>query len=396
MMDAVKRVGSLIILGLLLLAGQLSARAAPLSSDWPSINFDAAQSNDNGGETTLTAHNVLKLKVRWTSPIAEASYPIVAGGRVYLPVVEHGKVHVQVLDALTGKQVAIYAQDALGGMLAANGNLYLAGSALQEVDPSTGDKIGQIDPSPRLKGATFLYPAAGRKVLVAGYAGAGPNASTTLYVVDLQSNRVLWKKPSTSGQGAIGTGRILTRTSSGGVFYDQASGRAVAQARSVLSDWFAGSSLAYTVASVKGKNATLYAYDGTGHSVWTHVVGPRIVTDGWPHAMGKNMLYVQALSPRSEVQALDPGTGHILWTRPVGNVQRMVLAGEVLYVLTYGLGQPVRLLALKPGNGALIGGVVLSPGYYAFGAVNGLMVANGMVFIRAASASGSQLLALGL
>ena len=44
----------------------------------------------------------------------------------------------------------------------------------------------------------------------------------------------------------------------------------------------------------------------------------------------------------------------------------------------------------------VIGAVVLSPGYYAFGAVNGLMVANGMVFIRAASASGSQLLALGL
>jgi outer membrane protein assembly factor BamB len=396
MMDAVKRVGSLIILGLLLLAGQLSARAAALSSDWPSLNFDAAQSNDNRAENTLTARNVLKLKVRWTSPIADASYPIVTAGRAYLPVVEHGKVHVQALDALTGKQLASYSKDALGGLLVANGNLYLAGSSIQEVDPATGDKLGQIDPSPRLKGGTFLYPAAASKVIVAGYAGTTTSGSGTLYAINPQSNRVLWKKPSASGQGAIGTGRILTRTASGGVFYDQISGRAVAQKQSMHGDWFAGSALAYTVASVKGKNATLYAYDGTGHGLWSHVVGPPIITDGWPHALGNDTLYVQALKPRSEVQALDPDSGHVVWTRPVGNVQRMVLAGDVLYVLTYALGQPVRLLALKPDSGSLIGAIVLSPGYYAFGALNGLMVANGMVFIRAASARGSQLLALGL
>jgi hypothetical protein len=36
--------------------------------------------------------------------------------------------------------------------------------------------------------------------------------------------------------------------------------------------------------------------------------------------------------------------------------------------------------------------VVLSPGFYAFSAPNGLMVANGMVFIRAVGSAGSQFL----
>jgi outer membrane protein assembly factor BamB len=108
-------------------------------------------------------------------------------------------------------------------------------------------------------------------------------------------------------------------------------------------------------------------------------------------------VYVQVLRPQVGVQALDPLSGTVLWTRSIPDVQHIVLANGVLYVLTYGLGQQVRLVALHADTGVPIGAIVLSSGFFAFPASNGLMVANGMVFIRAANTTGSQVLvALGL
>jgi outer membrane protein assembly factor BamB len=126
------------------------------------------------------------------------------------------------------------------------------------------------------------------------------------------------------------------------------------------------------------------------------VASPLAVQD-WPHAVSKSAVYVQTLRPHVGVQALDPLSGTVLWTRSIANVQQIVLANGVLYVLTYGLGQQVRLVALHADTGVPIGAIVLSNGYFAFPAQNGLMVANGMVFLRAANATGAQVLvALGL
>ena len=85
---AMSKPASLLILGILLLAAGSTAGAAPSPSNWPSLDMDAAHSNYNTAETTLTARNVLKLKVKWTAPETNLSYPIVAGGSVYVPVLE--------------------------------------------------------------------------------------------------------------------------------------------------------------------------------------------------------------------------------------------------------------------------------------------------------------------
>jgi hypothetical protein len=152
------------------------------------------------------------------------------------------------------------------------------------------------------------------------------------------------------------------------------------------------------VASPPGKGATLFGFDSSGHRIWSHTVGPAMAAQSqdWAHAVGPDAVYVTTLRPRVGIQAIDPTTGHALWTQTVANVNQLALANNLLLALTYSLGQPVRLVAIHPTTGKIVGAIVLSSGYYAFWAPNGLMVANGMVFIRVQGPQGSQIVALGL
>jgi outer membrane protein assembly factor BamB len=282
-------------------------------------------------------------------------------------------------------------------MLISGGNLYVAGHVLQAVNPSSGEKLVQINASPQFSGGTFLYPLADQKLLVAGYFSARAATKTALYAIDPQTNRVRWKVPSLSAEGSLGIGRILTQTLGGSEFYDESSGRGLAKEPRVSGDWFAGPDLAYTVALVK-RTATLYAVDGTGRTVWHHAVGPYVATSGWAHAISASAVYVRRLAPSDGVAAYDPNSGKLLWSRHILNIQKLALANGILFVLTYSLGEPVRLIYLRADTGAVIGNraVLLSAGYYAFSAPNELMVANGMLFICAVGPKGSQLVALGL
>src|SRR5947209_17989023 len=162
-----RKLALLIILGVLA-AGGIPAHAAPSPSDWPSLGYDSAQSNDNVAEHVLDLHNVLKLKVKWTAPDPTASYPVVAGGRVQMPAARGKQVQVRVLDAATGKQKAFFARDVLGGQLFAGGNLITAGHILEELDPSSGQLIAQLTASGDAK-STFVAPLTDRKVVLAGH-----------------------------------------------------------------------------------------------------------------------------------------------------------------------------------------------------------------------------------
>jgi hypothetical protein len=390
-----KKLVALIILGCTLLSGHLFAMAAPAGSSWPSLDADAGQSNYNSTEKTMTTKNVLKLKVLWSARISDQSYPVVSDGKVYVPVASNNKVHLRALDATTGKPLALYPKDARGGVLVSGGTIYLAGHVLQAVDVAGGQKIFQINGQPPLRGSTFVDPQGDGKVI---YAGFYSGANSSIYTVDPTSNKVLIKLPSTSAFGTIASGHILTNSTRGSIFYDESSGRALARPPYLGSYWFAGSNLAYTVASVKGKVAALYAFDGTGRRIWSHVVGPVLTTHGadWAHAVSPDAVYVQTLRPDQGVQAFDPLSGRVLWTRHIADVQSIALTSKLVFVLTYGLGHPVRVVALKPTTGAVVAGIMLSSGYFAFGEPNGLIVADGMVFIRAVGPSGPQLVAMGL
>lgn len=389
------KLASPVILGILLLAAGSTAGAAPSLSNWPSLDVDAAHSNNNTAETTLTARNVLKLKVKWAAPETNLSYPIVADGNVYAPVLEGRKTHVRVLAPTNGKTLGTYTEDALGGILMRSGVLYVAGHTLQAIDPTTGDSVAKIVPHPTSTGSVFLNPVADQKLILVGY--ALPRGPGSLYTVDPNANQLVHKLPSATGLGALATGRILTETAGGSAIYDEHSGKTLWSRSAPKSNWFAGDTLAYTVSSVHGKNTTLYAYDGTGRSVWSRAVAQPLAVQDWPHAVSPSAVYVEALRPQIGVEALDPLLGTVLWARAIPDVQHIVLANGVLYVLTYGLGQQVRVVALHADTGSPIGAIVLSSGFFAFPAANGLMVANGMVFLRAATTSGAQVLvALGL
>jgi hypothetical protein len=379
----------------LLLAGALSPARAASTSDWPSLGADAAQNNYNASETALTPKNVLKLKVKWTAPIPDVSYPVVANGRVYVPVQKGRAVHAEALDGATGKVVATYTKGALGGLLVNGGNLYLAGRSLEILDPSTGSEVGQIKGPSTSTGATFTYPIADSKVVLAGYASAGKSVPNSVYAIDPSTYSVLWHSPSQSAQGAITAGRVLTLTATGTVSYGESTGKAVITQPSLLSDWFGAGQLALTVATATNHNVTVFAYDTAGRKVWARKVGPRLDPRGWAHAATPNAVFVAILTPYEGLEALNPADGSVLWRAKLPGIQRLAVADGVVFAVSNEMGMPLRLAMYRADTGKAIGALSLSTGYFAFPTNNELMVADGMVFVRAVGPSGTTLVALG-
>jgi hypothetical protein len=377
---------------------QASAASSSPHSNWSSLDADAAHSNSNPLEKTLTATNVLKLKVKWALPIPTQSYPVVADGKVYIPLSTRHKIHVRAVDALTGKTIHTYPQDAAGGLLVTTGGLVLAGHLLQLIDPLTGAKLEQMPAPSPLTGGTYLDPSSDGKVLLVGYATTTRSSTASLYTIDLTTGTILHKLGSSTAQGTIGShGRILTVTSNGGAFYDETTGRAVARQASLFGPWFAGSTLSYTVASIGKKPVSLFAYDGTGQRVWKRTLAPPYIVDNWPHAVTSTDVFVERVKPTAGVEALDGLTGAVVWNRSIPNVQRLAEANGILYVLTYALGLPIKVVALKAATGKVIGAIGLSSAYYAYPEQNDLMIANGMLFLRAVGPNNVQeLVALGL
>jgi outer membrane protein assembly factor BamB len=383
----------LAILGFLLWSG-MSAAGAATPSDWPSLGANAAQSNFNAAETALTTKNVRKLKVKWTAPIPDISYPVVAGGRVYVPQQKGKAVHAEALDILTGKPVATFSKGALGGMLVNDGKLYLAGHTLEILDATSGEKDGEVKGPSTSKAATFTYPIADSKVVLAGYASASKKIANRVYAIDPASGTVLWHSPSQNAQGAIAAGRVLTLTSTGTIAYGESSGKAVTSATSLLSDWFGAGDLALTVASASNHNVTLFAYDTSGHSTWSRTVGPRMDPRGWAHAATPEGVYVAMLKPYEGLEALNPSDGSVQWKVRLPGIQRLAAANGMVFALSNEMGMPLRLAVYRADTGKAVATLSLSSGYFAFSTSNELMIAGGMVFIRAVGPGGPTLVAL--
>ena len=389
---AMQKLATLFILGSLLFAGRVSA--APAASAWGALDGDASQSNFNSIEKSITPGNALKMSVKWSVAIAEQSYPVVSGGRIYAPVVAGKKIHVEVLDALSGKKVGSIPKDASGGMAAGpDGNLYLAGKSLQEFDPSTGQTVATIHPPAGATKGVFRNPETDGTIIVVGYES---NSVGKVYSINPTSGHVIRGYSSASAVGTISPGNVLTRTLNGSAMYDEASGRVVAQQRFAGSNWFAGPDLAYTVGTGTSKQSSVFAFDSTGQRQWSHVVGPLLATSGeWPHAVSSTGVYLQTLKPQPGIIALDPSTGKVLWTRPLPDVQSLLAVGNVVFVLTYGLGAPVRLVGYNATTGKSLGAKEFSTGFYGFGTQNQLMAADRMLYVRMIGPSGDELVALG-
>jgi hypothetical protein len=378
----VRGLALLAILGVLLWGGW-GASAASAPSDWPSINADAGQSNANFAERGITAGNALKLKVKWTASLPDISYPVVAGGRVYLPSLAGKAIHARALDAASGKQVASYTQGAGGGILVAGGNLYLAGRSLEILSPGDGTKIAAVKGASTSSQATFTFPIVDKSLVLAGYSSNSHSVPNSLYAINAATNHVLWHVPSMNAQGAILTGRVLTVTSSGSAFYSETNGKPVASQSAVFSDWFGRGKYAYTVASVRGGQTTLYAFDGSGQKLWSRAVAPALDSYGWAHAVSGKAVYVSTLKPHQGIEALDPATGDVLWQRNIPGVQKIAYANRLIFVLSAAMGGPLQLIVLHAPTGKPLGAITISGGYYAFPTTNELMIADGMVFVRA-------------
>jgi len=395
--NAMKRFSALIILGILLAAGQARVHAAPALSDWPSLNADAAQTNWDQGEHTLSASNVLKISPKWVAPAADTvGYPVAAGRHVFVPFVSGRHAYVHELDGVSGKLIATYTKEAFGGMVFSAGSLYVAGYHLQELDPATGSQLAVIDTAPRLPRGAFLMPLADRSIILAGYTDLSLHAANTLYAFSSDLSQRLWHAPSLRAQGSIVAGHVFTEITSGAAGYDERTGRHTFSRQLLHGAWFGGGKLLYVVGTLGTSPLTLFAYAGSGRRVWSRVVGPRLNVQDWPHASTGTLIYLQTLQPQAGVEAVDPDTGKVAWSQPVPDIQHLVVANNVLYALTYRLGQSVRLVLLRADSGKIIGSKVLQAGYFAFPSPNNMMVANGMVYLRLEGPQGSQLVALGL
>ncbi|MGH2449294.1 MAG: PQQ-binding-like beta-propeller repeat protein [Chloroflexota bacterium] len=388
------RLGVLVILGCVLLTGTVAA-AAPVSSDWPALNHDATSSNYNTGETAITAQNVLKLKVKWTAPIADVSYPIVSAGKVYVPVVWHHVVHLHVLDAASGRRLTTISRNALGGELVSGDALWTAGSALQALDPSTGKVLGKVAADPSVHDGTFVDPETDDSVLIAGYTSTAASGKGQLYSVDPSAYQILWHRASSTADGLLSSGRAVTSDSAGSVFYNETSGRKIGTSGIRGATWFAAGKEAYSVSPETKQGATLSGLASNGHQLWKRVIGPVLAASDWPHASSDSAVYIQIFKPFQGVEALDATSGRVLWHRSLQGITELALANNLLFVLTYDLGQPSRIVVYQASNGKPVGGLTLSDGYFGFHAANGLMVADGMIFVRVASGKGSLLVALG-
>ena len=367
---------------------------ATSTSNWQALDADAAHTNSNPDEKTLTAKNVLKRPVKWARPVPTLSYPVVMDGR-WTSRRPPARNDVHVVDVATGKTLATFTKDASGGILATDTGIILAGRVLQSLNAATGAQQAQIDAPVGLHGGIYLDPVADSAVVVAGYATSLRASTANLYSVDLSSNSIVHTMTSSTALGIVANGRILMDTQTGGAFYDEKSGKSVAKQPAIFGPWFAGTTLSYTVAPVKGKNVSIMAYDGVGRRAWTRVIGPAYSVLDWPHAVTPTAVYVERAGPTIGVEALDPITGAVLWQRTVANVQRLAEANGVLYVLSYNLGEPVRLVMFKAATGAAIGAVTLSTQYYAYPEQNDLMIADGTVFLRVVGPGNiQQLLAL--
>jgi len=395
--NAMKQFSTLIILGILLAAGQARVHAAPAPSDWPSLNADAAQTNWNQAERILSASNVLKISPKWVAPAADTvGYPVAAGRHVFVPFVSGSHAYVHELDGVSGKLIATYTKEAFGGMVFSAGSLYVAGYQLQEIDPATGSQVAVIDAAPRLPRGAFIMPLADRSIILAGYTDLSLHTANTLYAFSSDLSQRLWHAPSLRAQGSIVSGHVFTETTGGAAGYDEKTGRHTFGQAVLHGAWFGGGKLCYTIGTLGTSSLTLFAYAATGRKVWSRVVGPRLNVQDWPHASTGTLIYLQTLQPRAGVEAVDPDTGKVVWFQPVPDIQRIVVANNVLYALTYRLGQSVRLVLLRADSGKIIGSKVLQAGYFAFPSPNNMMVANGMVYLRLEGPQGSQLVALGL
>jgi outer membrane protein assembly factor BamB len=277
-------------------------------------------------------------------------------------------------------------------LLVANGSLYLAGRSLVQVDPSSGEKLGQVKGNSTSTHATFTFPLADSKLILSGYSSDSRTVPNSLYGITPSSGQVVWKIPSMNAQGVLTGARVIALDAAGSVFYNETTGQPVATQKSLFSDWFAGDSMMFTVASVGKKGATLYAYGSGGKKAWAATVGPRINTQGWPHAVDGTGVYVAMMTPRQGVEGFDPHTGSVLWRRALPAVQRLAAANGLVFVLTAGIGQTLKLVVLHADTGKPVGQLALTGGYYAFPTNNELMIAGGMVFIRAVSPTGSTVL----
>ena len=383
------------IVGCVLLLGALPVSSASPPSDWPSLSNDAAQSNFNSVERALTVKNVLKLKVKWGSPTASQSYPIVYQGRVYIPVIYRKVIHVRILAAGSGTKIGVISHDATGGLLGANDEIFVAGKSLRVVNSSTLQPVASVKGASTTANSTYAYPQSDGTRLFVGYTW---KKGSSIYTIDPTTDQIVHKLSSASGVGSSNGQRIFTNTSAGGVIYSEETGKVASKPPYAGSFWFADPPLAYTVASSGQKSARVYAVDGSGHTVWSRVVGPNLQTQNaeWPHAANSTDLYVATLSPRTGIQALDPLTGRVLWTRNIAGVQSIALADNVLFAVTYSLGQDVQLALFRANTGKPLGAIQLSSGFLSFTSPNQLMVAAGMVFIRVVGPGGTELVALGL
>lgn len=393
---------SLCVLACVASAHQVSAQPAVPASDWPMLGHDATSSNRNPVDHALTRQTLVHIKVLWTHSLPTISYPIVSGGRVFAPTLTTKGVRVIEWDAATGKQITKIRREAIGGMVATDTDLVTAGSKLVASKLATG----QVDfTSSALTGTArgqFLNPMLNGTTLLAPYVQFTTTASgrtrvqDRLFAVSALDWRSLWSvNGGSTAAPAASDSTVFTSAAHGSQFVELATGKRTTFKHYFATSWFSVGELAYGVTALPHELTTLYCLHPNGERVWSRVVAPPFATSTWPHAAAPGRVFVQVFEPVNGVQALDADTGKVIWTRVVPCVQHMAMANGLLYVASSCLAAPAVIVVLRATDGKQVARVPLPAGYMIYNADNQLMIAAGMLFVRAVGPLGPALLAFG-
>jgi outer membrane protein assembly factor BamB len=300
------RIGALVAVAVAVVAGPVSP-ALGSAGDWPQLRYSAAENPFNPAETTISASNVGSLRTAWVRQFPTAKFigvPIVSGGHVF-SLISGGVISMKSTTGKTRWRIQLAGVNS-GGIAAAGAVVYVTTlNHLYALDGATGAQLWDIQ-----------RPFGNGSVVVSGgtvYVGYNP-----IYAIDAATGEERWHFDTGWGGPfpVIANGIVYTRQTDQLVALDANSGDVL---------W-----------TVPGEMPVLL-YKASLYTVWgLHSLGAATGTQNWwnqdvigAFVAGPGRVYASTTVTEGWA-ALNAGTGHIVWTMPVG-VQNAALANGVIY-----------------------------------------------------------------
>jgi outer membrane protein assembly factor BamB len=353
--------------------------AADAGSSWPQSYFDAAHSNHNAKEKTLSVANVANLQLKWGSsaPTNGVTAFTLDSGVIYAQGQGANAPNLSAIDASTGATLWTVGTGNdgyfLSGSIAVTGDLVVAGCGFAD---QGGTNYGAIcgyrksdgkqawhwsNPCNCLPEAAVYAPLVYDSGSVYfGYSNGGAGANQYVVSLDAKTGAEQWTYvaggPNTVGEAAVTIGNGFVYFACGG--QNNFSGVcALNQSNGGLA-W--STEIGTTELGLTAGKNTLYVSDGfdgqyvslngsTGAQIWTYACAQ--CGDNVPVSIAHKVIYAPGY--RGMTYALDAANGAVLWSGNLGDTSSVSVANGVLYLDQQGTNA-YAAAAYDASNGTLL------------------------------------------